>query len=123
MYIKFICLYFVQGGSAGKATVVRHKSDIDSVVFLNDFSGKSDSYKQEITKILPGLETALRQYNKQGLKSRVDVTGTTPFAVQIKLNLCSGTDGEEIDLDILPAYDYLAEYGGCLILFKFNFIF
>ena len=92
------------------------------MVFLNDFSGKSDLYQQQIRRILPRVEIALKQYNKQGLKSRVDVTGTTPFAVEIKLKLGSRTD-EEIDFDILPAFDYLAQHDGkCRSLFVFGFI-
>jgi hypothetical protein len=101
-----------QGGSAGKGTTVRNKSDLDIVIFLNDFSGNPEDYQKELKHLLPQLQKVLETYNKQQPQqtSRVEVTGPTGFAVKIKLTVDRSTN-EEVDIDILPAFDNIQQHG------------
>lgn len=82
----------VKGGSLGKGTPIKGKSDIDLVVYLNGFSGMEE-FKRIRSDILRELETKAKTYHAGGLK---DVK-LTEYSVQGKFN------GE--DLDILPTIE------------------
>ncbi|NWV04936.1 OASL2 protein, partial [Ptilonorhynchus violaceus] len=101
----------VKGGSAGKGTALKEKSDADVVVFLSCLT----SYKEQQQNTQRILDLIMIQLNNCGenLQSDVDISeprykgpDNTPRSVSLTL---SSRTGESIDVDILPAYDALGQ--------------
>lgn len=103
-----------QGGSAGKGTALKNKSDADVVLFLSCFSSYQDQ-KQNRKYILDLIKTRLHVC-RQSLTFTVDIDeprykgpGNAPRS--LSLTLRSNETLESIEVDILPAFDALGK--GC----------
>ncbi|NXI91281.1 OASL2 protein, partial [Psophia crepitans] len=102
----------VKGGSAGKGTALKNKSDADVVLFLNCFSSYQDQ-KQNRAYILDVIKSRLHAC-RESLLFTVEITeprykgpGNTPRS--LSLTLSSRNTLESIDVDILPAFDALGQ--------------
>ncbi|KAL3868664.1 hypothetical protein ACJMK2_041442 [Sinanodonta woodiana] len=91
----------VKGGSLGKGTAVRDKSDIDLVVFLSNYPTVR-SVRADMHQLLATLEIYLRRYGG------CNVLVPTPFSVQVNVS-CHAS--HEHSVDILPACDVLGMHG------------
>ncbi|KAK3577493.1 hypothetical protein CHS0354_026447 [Potamilus streckersoni] len=91
----------VKGGSLGKGTAIRDKSDIDLVLFLSDYHTVK-SVKADMTQLLSTLENYLGRYG--GCR----VVGSTRFSIQVDVS-CHAL--HEHNVDILPACDILGGHG------------
>ncbi|XP_054694149.1 2'-5'-oligoadenylate synthase-like protein 2 [Grus americana] len=102
----------VKGGSAGKGTALKNKSDADVVLFLSCFSSYQDQ-KQNRKYILDLIKTRLHVC-RQSLTFTVDIDeprykgpGNAPRS--LSLTLRSNETLESIEVDILPAFDALGQ--------------
>ncbi|KAL3868663.1 hypothetical protein ACJMK2_041441 [Sinanodonta woodiana] len=91
----------VKGGSLGKGTAVRDKSDIDLVLFLSDYPTVK-SVKADMSELIATLKKYLGQYG--GCR----IVGTTRFSVQVDVS-CHASHTH--DVDILPACDVIGMHG------------
>ncbi|XP_053391606.1 2'-5'-oligoadenylate synthase 1A-like [Mercenaria mercenaria] len=87
----------VKGGSLGKGTAVKGKSDIDLTLILARYS-EVEAMIHDMPSILHQLEQYLEKYG------HVKVVGKTGHAVQVELSCHSG---HTHSVDILPAVDIL----------------
>ncbi|XP_068718914.1 2'-5'-oligoadenylate synthase 1-like isoform X2 [Montipora capricornis] len=95
--LSFSMSKLVKGGSVGKGTAVKDKSDIDCVVFLNDVkSMEKHKFDLEETKDL--LEFCLEQ---SPYKDQITFGKQTPFAVKFHFRLDLS---REFDVDLLPTF-------------------
>ncbi|NWI65029.1 OASL2 protein, partial [Todus mexicanus] len=102
----------VKGGSAGKGTALKNKSDADVVLFLNCFSNYEEQ-KQDRKRILDLIKQRLRTC-RQSLTFTVRISeprykGPDNTPRSLSLTLCSKDTSESIEVDILPAYDALGQ--------------
>ncbi|NXF90085.1 OASL2 protein, partial [Eubucco bourcierii] len=102
----------VKGGSAGKGTALRNKSDADVVLFLSCFSSYQHQ-KQERKRILDLIKERLDTC-RENLTFTVQISGpsykgpdNTPRS--LSFTLISKETSESIEVDILPAYDALGQ--------------
>ncbi|NXN78323.1 OASL2 protein, partial [Bombycilla garrulus] len=102
----------VKGGSAGKGTALKNKSDADVVLFVSCLSSYQVQ-KQNRKRILDLIKIRLKAC-RESLAFDVWIgepnykgPGSTPRSVS--LTLLSKETGESIDMDILPAYDALGQ--------------
>ncbi|XP_055461958.1 2'-5'-oligoadenylate synthase 1A-like [Psammomys obesus] len=98
----------VKGGSSGKGTALRGRSDADLVVFLNNFTSFEDQLRQRAEFI----EEIKKQLNKfqyeRGVKFEVqNPRGPNSRALSFKLS--SPQLQQEVEFDVLPAYDVLGQ--------------
>ncbi|KAK3100245.1 hypothetical protein FSP39_016906 [Pinctada imbricata] len=90
----------IKGGSLGKGTAVKNRSDADLVVFLSDPQYDSIAkMKKEMSRV----RTVLRRFLED--HGECQITGETQFAVKVQLSCHSGYD---LDVDILPTCNILA---------------
>lgn len=92
-----------QGGSAGKGTALRNNSDADVVIFLSCFSNYVQQ-RQEHPTILRFIEKRLLEC-RQRLSFTVSIS--PPRYKGRSLSLTLSSNGESIEVDVLPTYDAL----------------
>ncbi|XP_068014060.1 2'-5'-oligoadenylate synthase 1-like [Melanerpes formicivorus] len=102
----------VKGGSAGKGTALKNKSDADVVLFLNCFSSYQHQ-KQERKRILDSIKERLHACRER-LTFTVCISdprykGPDNMPRSLSLTLHSKQNSESIEVDILPAYDALGQ--------------
>ncbi|NXN11604.1 OASL2 protein, partial [Indicator maculatus] len=100
----------VKGGSAGKGTALKNKSDADVVLFLSHFSSYQHQ-KQERKYILDLIKERLHAC-RESLTFTVRISnprykGPDNTPRSLSLTLYSKETSESIEVDILPAYDAL----------------
>ncbi|NWT07525.1 OASL2 protein, partial [Mionectes macconnelli] len=102
----------VKGGSAGKGTALKNKSDADVVLFLSCLS----SYQKQKEKRKDMLDLIKIRLKACREKLQFDVSISPPqykgpdnTPRSLSLTLSSRETGESIDVDILPAYDALGQ--------------
>ncbi|XP_067679451.1 2'-5'-oligoadenylate synthase 1-like [Haliotis asinina] len=88
-----------KGGSFGKGTTIKAKSDIDAVVFINDYKSVSD-LKNDMEKVVEDLKHAIEHDEERDVVATN--VRTTRYSIQFSLQ-----DGR-VDVDLLPAVDVLA---------------
>ena len=89
----------VKGGSLGKGTAVKGKSDIDLVLILNEVTSAAD-LKTELPKLKEDIiEKLRRQCHNYKLGIEGDIS-ETPFAVKFTVK----GKYENIDVDLLPTF-------------------
>uniref|UniRef100_A0ACB8FZC4 Uncharacterized protein n=3 Tax=Sphaerodactylus townsendi TaxID=933632 RepID=A0ACB8FZC4_9SAUR len=103
-------LKVVKGGSFGKGTALRGRSDADLVVFLSNFK----QYKDQLLnrkEMIQEIERRLREFKNE--ENNIDVQ----FEVSKRQNprvlsftLSSGFLRDSIEFDVLPAFDALGHY-------------
>ncbi|XP_041360232.1 2'-5'-oligoadenylate synthase 3-like [Gigantopelta aegis] len=92
------------GGSVGKKTNVMNHSDVDLIVFINDYPTMVE-FQRNLDSVLKTLERhVLHDFN---WAKEVEHIGTTPYAVQFKAKLKGSTDDVMMHVDLLPALDIL----------------
>ncbi|XP_046382137.2 2'-5'-oligoadenylate synthase 3-like [Haliotis rufescens] len=89
-----------KGGSFGKGTTIKVKSDIDIVVFLNDFT-TVEKLKNDMENILQNLQHYIQ--HDEYLAAATENVELSDHAVQF----CLKCDTGYIDVDLLPAVDVL----------------
>ncbi|NXI29988.1 OASL2 protein, partial [Sterrhoptilus dennistouni] len=102
----------VKGGSAGKGTALKEKSDADVVLFLSCLPSYQEQ-KQNRKVILDLIMIRLKAC-KESLQFDVHMgephyKGPDSTPRSLSLTLSSKESGEFIDVDILPAYDALGQ--------------
>uniref|UniRef100_A0A493U2S1 2'-5'-oligoadenylate synthetase like n=1 Tax=Anas platyrhynchos platyrhynchos TaxID=8840 RepID=A0A493U2S1_ANAPP len=95
----------VKGGSAGKGTALRNNSDADVVIFLSCFSSYVEQ-REEHPKILKFIENRLQEC-RQRLSFTVSIS--PPRYKGRSLSLTLSSNGESIEVDVLPTYDALGQ--------------
>ena len=96
----------LQGGSLGKGTALKDKSDVDVVVFINDFHSMDNfrgTMKTKIEKIIRCL-SQWQTGNIGNIQAKHHL---------VTLQLRPSRNEEFIDVDLLPAFDNL-EMSKCL---------
>ncbi|XP_046330643.1 2'-5'-oligoadenylate synthase 1-like isoform X1 [Haliotis rufescens] len=88
----------VKGGSLGKGTSVKDKSDIDLIIFFNGYSTVQD-LQLDKARLLQQLE----EYVKKDWSEHLLFKGKTPFSLQFYLKI--DDDDKEHEVDLLPALD------------------
>ncbi|NXV80441.1 OASL2 protein, partial [Atlantisia rogersi] len=105
----------VKGGSAGKGTALKNKSDADVVLFLSCFSSYQEQ-KQKRKYILDLIKDRLFAC-KRRLTFTVNIDeprykGPNDTPRSLSLTLSSKQTLESIEVDLLPAYDALGQVIG-----------
>ncbi|XP_041360237.1 2'-5'-oligoadenylate synthase 2-like [Gigantopelta aegis] len=92
------------GGSVGKMTSLSHYSDVDLIVFIDDYPTMVE-FQKNLDSVLQKLEQhVLHDLN---WAQEVEHTRTTHHAVQFKTKLKGYTDAVLRKVDLLPALDRL----------------
>ncbi|XP_066295630.1 2'-5'-oligoadenylate synthase 1-like [Branchiostoma lanceolatum] len=95
----------IKGGSLGKGTAIKSKSDIDLVMFISELpSIDSPDYNDELHEQLDELQSTLKS-SMQSIAYDLKVTGRTGHAV--KLRVQAKADHEPHEVDLLLANDML----------------
>ncbi|XP_035293025.1 2'-5'-oligoadenylate synthase 1A isoform X2 [Cricetulus griseus] len=100
----------VKGGSSGKGTALKGRSDADLVVFLNNLHSFEDQLErrgefiEEIRKQLCNFQRELHIWVKIEVQSS---WWPNPRALSFKLS--SFQHQQEVEFDVLPAYDVLGQ--------------
>ncbi|XP_041357507.1 uncharacterized protein LOC121374475 [Gigantopelta aegis] len=91
-------------GSVGKMTNISNHSDVDLIVFIDDYSTMKE-FKTNLGSVLEKLERHVR--NDLNWAKEVTHKNTTPHAVQfeVKLKGYDDDDDDVIQVDLLPALD------------------
>ncbi|XP_019643130.1 PREDICTED: 2'-5'-oligoadenylate synthase 2-like [Branchiostoma belcheri] len=96
---------FIKGGSLGKGTAIKSKSDIDCVMFTSDLpSIDSDDYEDDLDTLLEWMEDQL-----ESSSIPVEISGRTGFAVKLRVKTRKAGHASH-DVDLLLAPDLLGEY-------------
>ncbi len=95
--------YSFQAGSLGKGTALKGNSDLDIVVFFNDFQTMSQFRKLNNT-CKNDIIKAIKQW-KHYRDGNVDILSQTRHAV--KLRIRPTARDEFMDVDVLPSIDNL----------------
>nr|XP_033811899.1 2'-5'-oligoadenylate synthase 3-like [Geotrypetes seraphini] len=101
---KVKVLKVVKGGSTGKGTTLKGRSDVDLVVFLNcfeEYKDQENNRKEIIEQIRRKLETYTE--GKDFTVTIENSKWTNPRVLSFQLKL----PNYEVDCDVLPAYDAL----------------
>ncbi|XP_027240653.1 2'-5'-oligoadenylate synthase 1A isoform X1 [Cricetulus griseus] len=100
----------VKGGSSGKGTALKGRSDADLVVFLNNLTSFEDQLKrrgefiQEIKKQLYELQ------HRSHIKVKFEVQSSKQSNLRaLSFKLSSYQLQQEVEFDVLPAYDVLGQ--------------
>ncbi|XP_067677650.1 2'-5'-oligoadenylate synthase 1-like isoform X2 [Haliotis asinina] len=88
----------VKGGSLGKGTSVKDRSDIDLIIFFNGYSTV-----QELQEDKDRLLQELENYVKAEWSNHLLFKEKTPYSVQFYLKM--ENDDKEHEVDLLPALD------------------
>ncbi|XP_078604910.1 2'-5'-oligoadenylate synthase-like protein 2 [Branchiostoma floridae x Branchiostoma japonicum] len=99
---------FIKGGSLGKGTAIKSKSDIDCVMFTSNLpSIDSDDYRDQLQLHLEWVEKKLKE-SSASISFNFDVLGRTSHAVKLRVRTRKrGHDSNDVDL--LLATDLLGE--------------
>ncbi|XP_009097772.1 2'-5'-oligoadenylate synthase 1-like isoform X2 [Serinus canaria] len=102
----------VKGGSAGKGTALKNKSDADVVLFLTCLPSYEDQKRNR--KVILDLIMERLKDCRESLQFDVFIgepryKGPDSTPRSLSLTLSSMETGESIDVDILPAYDALGQ--------------
>ncbi|NXP41674.1 OASL2 protein, partial [Leiothrix lutea] len=102
----------VKGGSAGKGTALKNKSDADVVLFLsclNSYQEQKENRKDMLDLIMERLKACRESLRFNVYISEPKYKGPDSTPRSLSLTLSSKMTGESIDVDILPAYDALGQ--------------
>ncbi|NXO24966.1 OASL2 protein, partial [Cisticola juncidis] len=102
----------VKGGSAGKGTALKNKSDADVVLFLSCLSSyqkQKENRKEILDLIMKSLKACRERLQFDVYISEPKYKGPDSTPRSLSLTLFSKVTGESIDMDILPAYDALGQ--------------
>ena len=86
-----------KGGSLGKGTAVKGKSDIDLVLMLKEYRDVR-SLTRNLSSVIASLKSCFNNF------PGIHVKRTTPYCVQLEY---SHGSGEKLAIDVLPAVDCL----------------
>lgn len=102
-----------QGGSSGKGTALKDRSDADLVVFLSPLTSFQEQFERRgefIQEIRKQLE-ACQQQRRFTVSFEVQKSGFwNPRALSFTLKSRSSQAEAEVEFDVLPAYDVLGEH-------------
>lgn len=104
----------LQGGSAGKGTALKNKSDADVVLFLSclpSYEEQKKNRKDILDLIMIRLKACRESLLFDVYISEPKYKGPDNTPRSLSLTLSSKETRESIDVDILPAYDALGK--GC----------
>eukprot|EP00058_Branchiostoma_floridae_P014849 XP_002600337.1 hypothetical protein BRAFLDRAFT_66570 [Branchiostoma floridae] len=102
----FTVTRFIKGGSLGKGTAIKSKSDIDCVMFISELPPiDSDDYYRQLQRHLERMERGLIR-SKNSIAYNFEVVGRTSYAVQLRVKT-QKRDHESHDVDLLLATDLL----------------
>jgi len=107
--IVILVLVF-QGGSSGKGTTLKGKSDADLVVFLNNLTSFEDQLNRrgEFIKEIKKQLYEVQRERHFGVKFEVQSSWwPNPRALSFKLS--APHLQQEVEFDVLPAYDVLGK--------------
>ncbi|NWW77409.1 OASL2 protein, partial [Climacteris rufus] len=102
----------VKGGSAGKGTALKNKSDADVVVFLScltSYQEQQNNRKYILDLIRIRLNACRETLQFDVYISEPQYKGPDNSPRSVSVTLSSKESGESIDVDILPAYDALGQ--------------
>ncbi|KAL1768682.1 hypothetical protein HispidOSU_019392 [Sigmodon hispidus] len=98
----------VKGGSSGKGTTLKGRSDADLVVFLNNFTSFEDQLNRR-GEFIREIQTQLYKFqSERHIGVKFEVQGkmwSNPRALSFKLS--APHVQQEVEFDVLPAYDVL----------------
>ncbi|XP_043925682.1 2'-5'-oligoadenylate synthase 3-like [Protopterus annectens] len=99
----------IKGGSAGKGTTLKNKSDADLVVFLDCFKTYRDQ-QAERQDIIAEIYEKLNQFakNYQHIKVKFDKVRERSLSFKLQIN----EEPEWIQCDVLPAFDAIGQLNG-----------
>ena len=97
-------LYIFKGGSLGKGTAVRGRSDVDLLVVMNDFKNV-DQLEQNMERILRDFSDYLSSTVESATHGQVElkIKSRTPYTLTFHLRCASDCSWFEVDL--LPIVD------------------
>ncbi|XP_051017548.1 2'-5'-oligoadenylate synthase 1A-like [Acomys russatus] len=98
----------VKGGSSGKGTTLKGRSDADLVVFLNNLTSFEDQLKRR-GEFIEEIKKQLYQLQREGgfgVKFEVQ-SSRWPNSRALSFKLSSPQFQQEVEFDVLPAYDVL----------------
>ncbi|KAK7795029.1 hypothetical protein U0070_003138, partial [Myodes glareolus] len=100
----------VKGGSSGKGTALKGRSDADLVVFLNNFSSFQDQLNRrgEFIREIQKQLCALQREGRIRVKFEVQ-SSCVPNPRALSFTLTSSRPQQEVEFDVLPAYDVLGQ--------------
>ncbi|KAJ6656593.1 hypothetical protein lerEdw1_003480 [Lerista edwardsae] len=106
-------LKIITGGSLGKGTALKGRSDVDLVMFLNVFKSYTDE-KRDRKRIRPEIERRLEECSRQlGFEVVIEpFTCERPRVINFKFRLYHWA--AFVGCDLLPAFDALGHYNGGL---------
>ncbi|CAO2629451.1 2'-5'-oligoadenylate synthase 1A [Lemmus lemmus] len=103
----------VKGGSSGKDTELKGRTDAELVVFVNNLTGLEDQLKrwgEFIKEIKKQLRKSQREIQFQ---LKFEIKGEQwPNSLALNFKLSSPELKQEVDFDVLLAYDVLASFTG-----------
>ncbi|KYO34835.1 2'-5'-oligoadenylate synthase 3 isoform X1 [Alligator mississippiensis] len=102
-------LKVVKGGSSGKGTALRGRSDADLVVFLSCFKGYKDQ-EENRTEIIWEIRRMLEKCQQEKRFEVIIEVSRWENPRVLSFQLRSRMLEESIDFDVLPAYDPLGQH-------------
>ncbi|XP_050015066.1 2'-5'-oligoadenylate synthase 1A-like isoform X1 [Alexandromys fortis] len=98
----------VKGGSSGKGTALKGRSDADLVVFLNNFSSFKDQLNRRGEFIREIREQLYALQREERIRVKFEVQSSClPNPRALGFTLSSPRLQQEVQFDVLPAYDVL----------------
>ncbi|XP_078603541.1 2'-5'-oligoadenylate synthase-like protein 2 [Branchiostoma floridae x Branchiostoma japonicum] len=105
----FTVTRFIKGGSLGKGTAIKSKSDIDCVMFISELpSIDNHDYNRQLQGYLEQMKGALVR-SKNSIAYNLEVLGRTSHAVKLRVKT-QKRGHESHDVDLLLATDILGHY-------------
>lgn len=103
-YSKYSVNQVIKGGSLGKGTAVRGRSDVDLLVVMNDFKDV-EQLKQNMERILCDFSDYLSSAVKKETHGQVElqIKSRTPYTLTFLLRCAS--DWSWFEVDLLPIVD------------------
>ncbi|XP_041504169.1 2'-5'-oligoadenylate synthase 1A-like [Microtus oregoni] len=100
----------VKGGSSGKGTALKGRSDADLVVFLNNFSSFQDQLNRR-GEFIREIREQLYALQREGhIRVKFEVQSSWWFNPRaLGFTLSSSLLQQEVEFDVLPAYDVLGQ--------------
>ncbi|XP_021042823.1 2'-5'-oligoadenylate synthase 1A-like [Mus pahari] len=100
----------VKGGSSGKGTTLRGKSDADLVVFLNNLTSFQDQLNRRGEFIKEIKKQLYEIQHERHLRVKFEVQSSWwPNARALSFKLSAPYLHQEVEFDVLPAFDVLDE--------------
>ncbi|XP_049644867.1 2'-5'-oligoadenylate synthase 1 [Suncus etruscus] len=103
----------VKGGSSGKGTTLRGRSDADLVVFLNNFTSYGEQFNRRaefIQEIRRQLEACQRERSFEVMFHINEFENPRALSFRLSQHPSLLNSGEFVEFDILPAYDALGQW-------------